>query len=534
MTPGWSWTLLDDATKFVPASVNFQQEAKVTASLPDDATPLDFVKLYFTEQVIDLVVIQTNRYAEQYIASHVLPPHSSVNRWHPTDRDEMYTFLGLSVLMGIVYKPRLAMYWSSDELYESGIFSKTMQRDRYLLLLRFLHFVDNDLIDSKDPNRDRLAKIREVMNLLKIQCSAVFQPGRDLCVDESLLLFKGRLAFKQFIRTKRARFGIKLFELCTSNGILLDFMIYHGQMSRELVVPANQEMLKSELIPITLMHRFLNRGHRLFMDNYYTSPNLVKFLLEHETKVVGTVRSNRRNFPPELAAACMQRGESKFALSDNGIVAVKFRALQDKSNKQEKVVFLLSSDHGNDVVSSGKQTKDGQVIMKPTCVLDYNKNMGGVDMMDQQLESLLVIRKAYKWYKKLFFRLLMQSFLSAHKLYQLNGGKNDFLKYLHDVVTQLLTCSQRLSATAKSLDGIARLTGRTHFPSKRAYEGQATKRSSKKKVCRVCYARGIRTAKGGCVETTWVCEACPSIPGLCAEKSCFRDYHTKFDYSLSQ
>jgi len=102
---GWSWTLLDDATKYVPASVNFPQEAKVTASLPDDATPLDFVKLYFTEQVIDLVVMQTNRYAEQYIASHVLPPHSSINRWHPTDRDDMYMFLGLSVLMGIVYKP---------------------------------------------------------------------------------------------------------------------------------------------------------------------------------------------------------------------------------------------------------------------------------------------------------------------------------------------------------------------------------------------------------------------------------------------
>jgi len=236
-------------------------------------------------------------------------------------------------------------------------------------------------------------------------------------------------------------------------------------MSCELVVPANQEMLKSERIPITLMHRFLNRGHRLFMDNYYTSPNLVKFLLEHETKVVGTVRSNCRNFPPELAAACtLQRGESKFAPSDNGIVAVKFRALQDKSNKQGKVVFLLSSDYGNDVVSSGKQTKDGEVVMKPTCVSDYNKNMGGVDMMELQLESLLVIRKAYKWYKKLIFHLLMQSFPSAHKLYQLNGSQNDFLKYLHNVVTQLLTYSQRLSATAKSLDGIARLTGRTHFP----------------------------------------------------------------------
>ena len=52
-----------------------------------------------------------------------------------------------------------------------------MQRDRYLLLQRCLHFTDNDLIDSNAPNRDRLAKIREVMDLIKIQCSTVFQPG---------------------------------------------------------------------------------------------------------------------------------------------------------------------------------------------------------------------------------------------------------------------------------------------------------------------------------------------------------------------
>jgi len=61
---------------------------------------------------------------------------------------------------------------------------------------------------------------------------------------------------------------------------------------------------------------------------------------------------------------------------------------------------------------------------------------------------------------------MMQAFLSIHKLYQLNGGRNDFLKYLHDVVTPLLTYSPRLNPTTKSLDGIDRLTRRDHFPSK--------------------------------------------------------------------
>jgi len=99
-------------------------------------------------------------------------------------------------------------------------------------------------------------------------------------------------------------------------------------------------------------------------------------------------------------------------------------------------------------------------------------------------------------------------------------------------VTQLLAFAPRRNAAGTSLDGIERLTGRNHFPAKREFEGTGSRRSSKKKICRVSNARGIRTGKGGAVETTWVCETCPSLPGLCVEKGCFKDYHMKYDYSV--
>ena len=58
--------------------------------------------------------------------------------------------------------------------------------------------------------------------------------GKKLSIGKSLVLFKGRLNFKQYIKTKRARFGIKLFQLCTSDGIILDYIIYHGNMAPQL------------------------------------------------------------------------------------------------------------------------------------------------------------------------------------------------------------------------------------------------------------------------------------------------------------
>jgi len=365
--------------------------------------------------------------------------------------------------------------------------------------------------------------------MISDRCKRVYTPGRDLCVDESLLLFKGRLAFKQFIKTKRARFGIKFFELCSSNGILLDFLIYHGNMTNQLF--ALPEFLTSELIPITLLLPYLDKGFRLFVDNYYTTPRLASYLLERKTTLVGTVRSTRRQFPVELADADLEAGTSRFALSDSGVLAVKFRALQNKANNKPKVVYLLSTCHKNEIATAPKKDKDGNAILKPTCVLDYNKSMGGVDLIDQQTENLMLIRKSYKWYKKIFFRLLSLCLLSAHKIYKFQGGQHDFLKFVHDVITQQLTFSPRLNTQPSALDSISRLTGRNHFPSKRLYDGIGKRKASKAKKCRVCMARGRKTAKGAAVETTWVCLQCPSAPGLCLETDCFRDYHTKFDYS---
>ena len=78
--------------------------------------------------------------------------------------------------------------------------------------------------------------------MINDRCNAVYYPCEDLFVDESLVLFKGRLFFKQYIRTKRSRFGIKLYELCTHNGILLGFMIYHGNMEDWFDRPTGEQL----------------------------------------------------------------------------------------------------------------------------------------------------------------------------------------------------------------------------------------------------------------------------------------------------
>ena len=79
------------------------------------------------------------------------------------------------------------------------------------------------------PRSDRLWKIRPAFDFLVDRFSSIFMPGKNLSMDESLLLSKGRLFFKQYIPKKRNRFGIKLFLLCNcETRYILRFFIYTG------------------------------------------------------------------------------------------------------------------------------------------------------------------------------------------------------------------------------------------------------------------------------------------------------------------
>ena len=107
---------------------------------------------------------------------------------------------------------------------------------RFQLLFRFLHFQDNQdpNYNANDPKRDRLFKVRCIIDMLKERFNNVYYPPEHITVDESLILFK------QYIKTKRVRFGIKFFELATAEGILLDLIIYQGQMEPQLIAPERE------------------------------------------------------------------------------------------------------------------------------------------------------------------------------------------------------------------------------------------------------------------------------------------------------
>ena len=98
------------------------------SALVEGETPLDFFQLIFTEEMMEQIVTQTNLYAEQFIESHELGPHSRVQQWSKETHDinELRRFLAIIILMGLIQYPQMESHWSSQWPYSTAHFSSVI------------------------------------------------------------------------------------------------------------------------------------------------------------------------------------------------------------------------------------------------------------------------------------------------------------------------------------------------------------------------------------------------------------------------
>jgi hypothetical protein len=321
---------------FRPKLFQFQSNnCGISANLSGDS-PLDLFKLFFDQKLIQIIVNETNKF--QANASDVYASSLSHQaQWFPTDFQEIYLFLASFMLMAHVRKYRIKDYWSTDHLIATPIFGDIMPRDRFLLLLKFLHFNDN----ANKSDGDRLCKIRPIVQHLKEKFRHSLVPYKNLCIDESLMLWKGRLGFKRYIPSKQHRYGIKLFILCDCRtGFVLDFVIYTGS---ETETKYNKGLGIAGSVVMSLMQPYLQKGHNLFMENWFTSPVLFEELHANSTGAYGTARENRSGMPDFTNQ--LEKGDSDYRHTDI-LLAVKW------FDKRE--VTILSTIHEAKLASTGK------------------------------------------------------------------------------------------------------------------------------------------------------------------------------------
>ena len=80
-------------------------------------------------------------------------------------------------------------------------------------------------------------------------------PEKQLSLDESMMLWRGRLVFRQYIKNKRHKYGVKFFELCQHDGLILRSSIYCGERYDDPL-----DLGQSGAVVMHLMEDFLHKG----------------------------------------------------------------------------------------------------------------------------------------------------------------------------------------------------------------------------------------------------------------------------------
>ena len=86
-----------------------------------------------------------------------------------------------------------------------------------------LYFANNTVADASD----RLSKVQIIIDELNTNFRKYYDPPEVLCIDESLIPFRGRIIFRQYLKQKRRKYGTKIFKL--RSGIQLQFSYLHGK-----------------------------------------------------------------------------------------------------------------------------------------------------------------------------------------------------------------------------------------------------------------------------------------------------------------
>ena len=189
----------------------FNENDGMLVDVPIDADPIFFMEKLLTEDFLQELVDSTNRYAESVInSSRPLRRKSVLNRWTPVSIDEMRKFVGLVIHMGLVRLPSYDKCWSKDPLYKNDFFRSVLPRERFQGILRFWHFGDRPEFVG-----DRLAKVRFLVNHLNASLHPLFVPGKNLSIDESMMLWRGRFVFRQYIKNKKSKYGTMNYVLTT-------------------------------------------------------------------------------------------------------------------------------------------------------------------------------------------------------------------------------------------------------------------------------------------------------------------------------
>jgi hypothetical protein len=128
----------------------------------------------------------------------------------------------------------------------------------------------------------------ETFEIFRKNIQTAFEPGKQLCIDETLFCFRGRCAHRQYMPAKPAKYGLKyncIVDVKTS--YLLDCRPYLGMINNVRDTDCGRKIV------MKLCKEYYGTHRNVTMDNFFTSIPLAEDMFNENLSLIGTLRANK-------------------------------------------------------------------------------------------------------------------------------------------------------------------------------------------------------------------------------------------------
>lgn len=466
-----------DVSSFVPRKLIPAEYAPVVkAKLNRESSELDCFFSLFPKSLFMFIAHSTNQRLEIFEGTQ----KKKKKRIETTSAKEIMIVTGVSLIMHYNRVPTFAMYWSTNPSLGNEAIKNAISRDRCQLLLSKLYFNEPE----KPQNCAKTYYIDEVVSCFKQTFQGCRSDSIHQSIDESMAKFKGRSSLKQYMPLKPIKRGVKIWSRCdSSTGYVYDLNIYCGKEEDQ------QEGTLGERVVNKLVSSITANQVTLCFDRFFTS---VKLLDNIDHPTVATCMKNRKNVPQFEGK--LKRGESQMLGNQQGILAIRWQDTKD--------FIVLSNCHKPVVEKEKRKMKDGSIvdIDCPQAIKFYNEHMGGVDLADQMTSLYDINRKSQKWWRKVYYKLLMMAVYNSYIVFkEATGKKITFIQYLVPLAESLIEegrkgvprkRTRKVGRHSKSSRGTSNVGD--HLPEevakrRRCFNCSKQKREKRTKImCRMC------------------------------------------------
>ena len=355
-------------------------------------------KLCFTKENLEEITKYTNKEIRTQRLTYATKVDDDDNEETPTsykpsftkdtDTVEMQALIGLLYYAGVMKMGGVFTRELFDKNSGIPIFRATMPEARFRFLVNCLRF-DNKVTRAQRKETDKLAAFREVFERSINKMKDLYVPSEFTTIDEQLVGFRGRCPFKMYIPSKPDKYGIKIVMCCDAKtAFVLDAEVYVGKGSTPSDIPVAQYYCEK------LTTSFHGTNRNLTMDNWFTSVQTAKQLLEKNITVVGTIRKNFKKIPSSFLELKNGQINSAMFCYSNSLTLLSYCPQKTK----KKIVVMLSTMH-----EKGDEPNSTEF---PEIKKFYDSTKGGVDTLDQLCHTYSTNRKTRRWPLCLFYNLL--------------------------------------------------------------------------------------------------------------------------------